>query len=256
MMHPDMETLIGLQACDAEIARLQAELAALPKQMTAIEMAFAAAEAALARANAGLKAEEAKRRSQESDVKDQQQKIKKYRSHMDTVQNDAQLKALEHEIAFAEKAIKELEDAELESMERTEGFEAAKKKASEDVADNTVLLAAEKLRGEMVRQTNGVRLGLLGTERQRLRELVSEQPLADYDRVAKAKKTGLAAAWDQKCSACQMMVRPQKWNDLRNPDVKTAITCENCGRSLYYDVGHGTDASKESKALRELEKLA
>ncbi len=61
------------------------------------------------------------RRSQESDVKDHQLKIKKYRTHMDTVQNDAQLKALEHEIDFAEKAIVALEDAEIESMERTEG---------------------------------------------------------------------------------------------------------------------------------------
>ena len=37
-----------------------------------------------------------------------------------------------------------------------------------------------------------------------------------------------------------MMLRPQRWNDLRDnsPDSEsghTIITCENCGRMLFYD---------------------
>ncbi|HXB61541.1 MAG TPA: C4-type zinc ribbon domain-containing protein [Acidobacteriaceae bacterium] len=255
-MQRDLDELIELQACDGEIARLSSEIAALPGKIAAIETALAAARATLATAEKGLKAEEVARRSQESDVKDHQLKIKKYRTHMDTVQNDAQLKALEHEIAFAEKAISSLEDAELESMERTEGLEVAKKKASEDVENQSGILARTKDDASVVKSSHEAMLVLLKKERERLRGLVSEKALADYDRVAKAKKTGLAAAWDQKCSACQMMVRPQRWNDLRNADIETPIPCETCGRRLYYDVGHGTDAAKERVALKALEKLA
>jgi len=255
-MQQDIEELVELQVCDGEIARLSAEIAGLPAKVAAIEAALAAARAALASAEKGLKAEEAARRSQESDVKDHQLKIKKYRTHMDTVQNDAQLKALEHEIDFAEKAIAALEDAELESMERTEGFDAAKRASSEEVENQSGLLAREKERGAAVKSSNETRLVLLRKERERVRLLVGEKALADYDRVSKAKKTGLAAAWDQKCSACQMMVRPQRWNDLRSADVETPMMCETCGRRLYYDVGHGTDASKEALALKALESLA
>ena len=38
-----------------------------------------------------------------------------------------------------------------------------------------------------------------------------------------------------------MMVRPQRWNDLRDnsPDSEASphhlMTCENCGRMLFYD---------------------
>jgi hypothetical protein len=33
-----------------------------------------------------------------------------------------------------------------------------------------------------------------------------------------------------------MMVRPQRWNDLRNRDNDgEMMTCESCGRLLYYD---------------------
>jgi len=255
-MQSDLNELIGLQVCDGEIARLSTEIAGLPAKIAAIEAALAAARGALAKSEAGLKTEEAARRSQESDVKDHQLKIKKYRTHMDTVQNDAQLKALEHEIAFAEKTIASLEDAELESMEKTEGYETAKKSAGEDVENQSTILAREQERGALVKSSNEARLVLLRKERERLRALVSEKALADYDRVAKAKKTGLAAAWDQKCSACQMMVRPQRWNDLRSADIETPITCETCGRRLYYDVGHGTNASKEAVALKALEELA
>jgi len=254
-MQSDIDELIGVQACDGEIARLTAEIAGLPAKVAAIETALAGARAALASAEKGLKAEEVARRGQESDVKDQQLKIKKYRTHMDTVQNDAQLKALEHEIAFAEKAILALEDAELASMEKTETLLLDKSKASEDVLNQSGMLERERERGALVKSQNEARLVLLRKERERLRALVSEKALADYDRVSKAKKTGLAAAWDQKCSACQMMVRPQRWNDLRNADVDAPMTCETCGRRLYYDVGHGTDASRERVALRALDDL-
>lgn len=255
-MQRDLDELIELQVCDGEVARLTAEVAALPAKIAAIEQALAGARAALAAAEKGLKAEEATRRSQESDVKDHQLKIKKYRTHMDTVQNDAQLKALEHEIDFAEKAIAALEDAEIESMERTEGFEAGKKSASEDVENQSGILEREKERAAQMKSSHEARLVLLKKERERVRALVSEKALADYDRVSKAKKTGLAATWDQKCSACQMMVRPQRWNDLRNADLEAPIMCETCGRRLYYDVGHGTAAAKEAVALKALENLA
>ena len=50
------------------------------------------------------------------------------------------------------------------------------------------------------------------------------------------KGTAVSEAINQKCSACQMMVRPQSWNDLRDRDNDNEMmTCESCGRLLYYD---------------------
>ena len=41
-------------------------------------------------------------------------------------------------------------------------------------------------------------------------------------------------------SACQMMIRTQRWNDLADRDpngefADTIFTCETCGRMLFYD---------------------
>ena len=65
---------------------------------------------------------------------------------------------------------------------------------------------------------------------------IDEAALSTYDRIAKAKGTAVAEALNQKCMACQMMVRPQRWNDLRDRNnEETMMTCESCGRLLYYD---------------------
>jgi len=251
----DLDELIELQVCDGEISRLTAELAELPKRAAELAAGLAAARKALADAENGLKAEDAARRRQESDVRDRQQKIQKYRVQVDTVKNDEQYKALLKEITFAEEAITRLEDAELESMERAEALETGRKKAEEEIGYQVKLSEQERERAAGVKSANDKRLVLLRAERERLRALIGEEALAAYDRVAGAKKTGLAAAWDMQCSACQMMVRPQRWNELRSSDQETPMTCETCGRRLYYDVGHGTDQSRAQQALRRLQEL-
>jgi predicted nucleic acid-binding Zn-ribbon protein len=44
----------------------------------------------------------------------------------------------------------------------------------------------------------------------------------------------LAEARDWKCLACRMTIRPQVFNDIRKGD--SIITCESCGRILYFKV--------------------
>jgi len=60
--------------------------------------------------------------------------------------------------------------------------------------------------------------------------------LSSYDRIAKAKGTAVSEALDHKCTACQMLVRPQRWNDLTGREHDhTIFSCETCGRMLFWD---------------------
>jgi hypothetical protein len=239
-MNADLEHLILLQAQDLELRRLRAELADAPLRVTAAQTARAKAEVGLAEANKSLAKEETLRRSQELDVKDRQGKISRLRKQMETAASAAQIAALEHEIAFAEQAISTLEDEELASLERTDQHEAARAAAAAALEATTATLAAARSAAADIAARHTADIAAIETERAATRALIDEARLSVYDRIAKAKGTGLSEAIDHKCAACQMMVRPQRWNDLTDRDpnseyANTIFTCETCGRMLFYD---------------------
>jgi len=179
--------------------------------------------------------EEALRRRQESDVKDHQAKIAKIRKQLDLATDTKQVTAFEHEIAFAQGAIGKLEDEELESMERSEQLEAQKVLADKAVAEAEAKHAQERARAIATIAADKTKLAEVEVARTAQRATIGEDALSTYDRVAKSKGTAVAEALNQKCMACQMMLRPQRWNELRDRDLTEMMSCESCGRMLWYD---------------------
>jgi uncharacterized protein len=235
-MHPDLEKLIVLQAHDLEAKRLRDEMTALPKHVAALVAKAGATQGQRAVIVELIAKEEAMRRRQESDVRDQQVKIDRLRKHMDLATTTVQVTAFEHEIAFAQTEVSRLEDAEIESMERSEGLEAQRRLADEAVTDASATLERERERAAETIAQDKTLLAAVEEKRKLERAEIDENALSNYDRISKAKGTAVAEALNQKCTACQMMVRPQRWNDLRDRgNDETMMTCESCGRLLYYD---------------------
>ena len=234
-MHSDSEKLMELQRYDLEAKRLRDEMDALPKLVAQLE--------AKAKATVGQRAvvldlmgkEEALRRRQESDVKDHQAKIVKIRKQLDLATSTQQVQAFEREIEFARAAIGKLEDEELESMQRSEDFEAQKKVADAAVTAGQAKFESERTRAGATLAASKTALAELEGKRKEQRATIGEDALSMYDRIARAKGTGIAEVLMQKCMACQMMQRPQRWNDLRDRDNRELMTCESCGRLLWYN---------------------
>lgn len=249
-MHPDLEKLIVLQRYDVEAKRLRDEMEALPKLVAGLAAKLKALEGQRAVVVDLLAKEEALRRRQESDIKDHQAKMARVRKQMDLATTTVQVTAYEHELAFAAAEVSRLEDVELESMERTEEMEGQRARADEAVAAAAKLLERERVRAAETIARGKVEVAEIDGRRGALRPGIGEAALVTYDRVAKGKGTGLAEGVHQKCSACQMLVRPQKWNDLRDrSNDETMMTCESCGRLLYWDPAR--DAPQKKAAERE-----
>ncbi|QMV18861.1 hypothetical protein GOB94_09335 [Granulicella sp. 5B5] len=244
-MNADLENLVILQAQDLELKRLREELAEAPRRVAACEATLAKSESALASAKASLLKEESLRKSHELDIASRRDKIARLRKQMETAANAAQIAALEHEITFSEQVISTAEDEELASLERTDAFETARAASISAVETNTAALATERVRCASLTAAHKSTIAGIESERATLRATIAatdagESLLSSYDRIAKAKGTALSEAIDHKCSACQMMVRPQRWNDLTNRDphgefANTVFHCETCGRMLFYD---------------------
>src|SRR2546423_6155134 len=211
----DVDNLIAVQEADKEIRRLKDEIAALPKTVAAIEAKLAGTKAALEKARGAAKADEAAKRKFESSIQDLQGKISKYRDQSLAVKTNDQYKALLHEIQFAEQDIRSNEDKILEVMINTELREKAVKAAEADLKSETAEIEKEK---NIARERTAVdekELAEWNAKRDTARTGVNPDMLQHYDRVAKHRGSGLAEVRDQKCMGCQVLLRPQTYNDVR-----------------------------------------
>lgn len=253
-MHPDLAMLVVLQTHDLEAKRLRDQMASLTKQIAALETK--------ARATVGQRAvvldliakEEALRRKEEQETADLRAKLERNKKKLDMTTTTHQLQALEHEAAFIRSEITRIEDQEFESMERGEALDAQLALANAAVDEAAATLERERPRtGEAIARDQA-ELAELELKRLALRAQIvqsdsGEASLSAYDRIAHAKGTAIAEALHQQCTACQMMLRPQRWNDLRDnsPDSEsghTLMSCENCGRMLYYDPARDSPTRK------------
>jgi len=244
-MNADLQRLTELEKIDREASRLTEEVAGLPKRVAAIEAKLAEHKAAVEKAKSGIKGNEATRRQMEADIKGFQEKIAKYRSQSSSVKTNDEYRALMHEVEFAEKQISGCEDKILELMIGLENEEKALKVAEAELKTESADVEKEKADARVRTAEDEKLLAGLKEKRDTIRSTVNDSALAHYDRVMRQRKSALAEARDQKCMACFVMVRPQTWQEIRTNEQ--IITCNSCGRILYFDPASEATAAEPAK---------
>ncbi len=255
-MHPELEKLIALQQADGEIARLREEIAALPRRVAVIETKLAGTKTQIEKAQQALAANQAARRKLEAEIQDHRGHISKYRDQSLAVKTNEQYKALLHEIEFAEQHIRTCEDKILEGMVDSEAKEAALKAAESELRAETAEIEKEKA-GARARTAEDERLlAEQSARREALRGGVSTNVLEHYDRVIHQRKSAVAEARAQKCTACNVLLRPQTYNEVRSNEQ--IVACDSCSRILFYDPAHEPppEPSARRKAPKKTEEEA
>jgi uncharacterized protein len=232
-MLPDIENLLKLQDADKEIHRLQDEVAELPKRVAVIEQKLAGTKAQLEKAQAAIKADEAARRKHDTTISDLRGKISKYRDQSLDVKTNDQYKALLHEIQFAEKEIAATEDKILELMLNADARDKEVKAAQAELKAETAEIEKEKADARQRTAEDEKLLTEWRGKRDQMRSGVDADLLRHYERVSKFRGTGISEVRDHKCMACQVMLRPQTYNEVRS-GLQT-IVCDSCQRILYFN---------------------
>jgi len=234
-MHPDTHLVIQLQSLDQRIAALDKEVAALPKHIAVIEKTLESHVRKLDADRAALVANQKDRKKLETEIQIHEQKISKLRDQMLQAKTNEQYRAFQNEIEYAEKEIRKAEDRILELMSESEPLDLNVKKAEGALKEEKLAVEAEKGRARERTATDKAQLEQLRGERKEAAAKLPAATNSSYERIRKKWHGGsaIAEAVDGRCSACQLVIRPQHLQDMKKGEE--LMTCENCGRFLYYN---------------------
>jgi predicted nucleic acid-binding Zn-ribbon protein len=232
-MVADLRLAIQLQDFDTRIGQLQHEIAALPRHISAIERTLDGHLKKLEADRAALAANLRERKQLELEIQTQEQRISKLRDQMLQCKTNEQYNAFKHEIDFCQNEIRKFEDRILERMTESETLERNVKAAETDLGREKRQVEAEKKAARERTDTDKRELEALSRQRAEVAAQVSRSILSTYERIRKTRKgIAVAEALEGRCSACQMSLRLQFYQDLRRGDQ--VMLCESCGRILFY----------------------
>ena len=232
-MHQDLERLIRLQALDTQAADARKAQTTIPETQLALDQKLEGARSAVAAAKDKQAANQADRRALEKDLAALNTRLSRYKDQLMEVKTNREYTAMQHEIETAQGEVKRLEDQMLEKMLEADELASGLKGAE------TALKVAEQL---IVKERAALDVQLAeagGTLQRTLAEratLVTELPasvVATYESIARSRKgMAVVAARDERCSQCQVRLRPQVFVQVRlNSGI---VQCDSCQRILYY----------------------
>jgi uncharacterized protein len=231
-MQEKLEKLVELQELEQQVQAMTLQIAQYTGRVEVREAALYDTGRLLEQVATALAKEGSLRRRLELDAEDMREKSARYRIQLNDAKSDGQVKALEHQLKFCKKEIDRIDELEFASLMETEALEVKQRLLHETRANQLQLLETEKAKSQLGRDRDKLKLAELHKQRDAAREAADPELLAEYDRMARAHKVPIANVEQQRCSACQMMVRPQRWNEIRQGAIHV---CESCGRFLYFN---------------------
>lgn len=233
-METKLRFLYALQQVDSQLDELEDFKGELPEIVNRLTEAVNSLKTTIPELEAEI--QNNKKKSDEADVEQisLSEKITKYRKQQYEVKTNKQYDALTHEIENSEKKIEQLTNDAIilegmiklgkEDLEKLrEELKTAEQELEEKQAELDVILKENEEEELKVQH-----------ERSKLVACISEQDLATYSRIRKAKN-GLAVVSVKRnaCGGCYNSLPPQKIQELRQNT--NLFTCERCGRILVSD---------------------
>lgn len=229
--------LLDLQAEDTAIAQLEHRRRGLPEHAQLAEARMKRAKlteqtvaAQTEVADLQLEVEKA-----EADLVPVRERRARDQQRVDagTLTDPKQLNAMIDEIAHLGKRISDLEDIELEVMERLEGATSARDESAAELAQlEDSMRAAIASRDAQLAEIDAER-NIHQERRDQLAAGLPEALVGLYDRIrTRSGGLGAAALVGRRCSGCQLEATPIALTGYTSAPADEVIRCEECERIL------------------------
>jgi len=233
-LHPQLPTLIELQALDLRILDLKEQERKLPSLIQAAEFPLQEVTTLLHGLTADLDKSVKERRDRESDLEAHESQVAKLRARLSELKTNKEYQAHLFEIEMANKKKGAIEESILLLMDRIEKVQAemTQGKVKEEEAKRS--FTAEKQRLDALTERFKTEMTELEERRRALTAALDSGLLARYDRIkATRKDIAIAPIRNGICSGCRLQLPPQLVAEVRRSDELQ--TCSYCHRILYWE---------------------
>ncbi len=169
----------------------------------------------------------------EADVQLVRDRAARDRARLDAGTGTAKdLQALQHELESLARRQGELEEVELEVMERAENAEhdvSELERGRAELAERITALATDR---DAALERLAAEEREVGAPRDGLVEAVGEDLVALYEKIRRNSGTGAAALRQRRCEGCQLELNPVDLQRIRDTDEDEVVRCEECNRIL------------------------
>jgi uncharacterized protein len=230
---PDLERLIQLQDIESRAAVASKAIAEAPGRIASLDALLQAATATLAAAKQSLTDNQNHRRSIDKDLLSAQQRQDKYKEQVMAVKTNEQLHAMQHQIKAVGEEVGQHEERVLVSMMEADDINASIKKAEAALKAAQAKVAAERSAIENEAKTHQATLVECTASRERLVAALDNKNVIDtFQRIAKVRGTAVARAEGERCTVCQVRLRPAVFAEVRKNE--SIVQCDSCNRILYF----------------------
>lgn len=229
--------LLDLQDLDLQLDQVAHKRASLPEHQALKELTAekSVVDRELVTADTEVSDLQREQKKADSDVEQVRQRKARNQQRIDSGQitSPRDLENLQHEIGSLDRRISDLEDAELEVMEKLEAAEAvqtdlrtraeafAGRQAELETSRDAVLKELDEQRAEF------------GDKRSTVAAELPEQLLAQYQRLREHNGgIGAAPLVGKRCMGCRMELAPSDLNTIKSAAPDAVLRCEECGRIL------------------------
>ena len=232
-MHVDLDRLIRLQSFETAAELARRTIADEPARHQQLDDRLAAAQTAFDRERQRLTTNLAARREIDKELTMHQGRLSKYKDQLMTVKTNREYQAMQKELETAQHEIQLFEDRMLERMIEFDEVSAQVKRAEQVFADERKTVDEERrqLASRVAEATAS--LDVIAVDRAALASQFPSALLATFERLVKHRgSSAVVEVRDGRCTACQVRVRPQVFNELRRHEI--VFQCESCQRILFH----------------------
>lgn len=228
-----IEKLLVLQDRDRKILKTKEELAHVDPERRDLQARAVGTQSLFEAAKLRVKQIESDRKKLELDAEAKQQQIDKWATQQLQTKKNEEYRALQHEIDHAKELIRQIEDQELELMEKAEGAQKEVAAAQQTAAEAKKLVDG-KIADLDAREKNlRAELAQLESNRSELASAVEEDARAKYERLLKSKGSNVVVGISRhSCGGCHMKL--SRGTVVACQADQEIVTCTNCGRILYF----------------------